>query len=356
MHRKPILIVGELRENHIALKRVLSNLKQKAIHAVSANDALLQLLLHEFSVILLDIQLPGLRGFITTDVIRSREKNFRTPIIYMTTQTKATLALELKAALKKHENSEQRIQKHQYELCLAELNKIGTINALISELTHELNQPLAGISSYLFSCFQRLSNNNFKVDELLLALEKAQQMTIHSAEITERLIKSARKNPVKPQPVAINQLFRHLRPLLDDFAQEHKITICCRLCKKASTVLLDEVQIAHVILNLVRNSIEALRVHVSKNPIIKIETRVTKKNLIICVKDNGPGIDPARLNQIFKLHFTPRKNMGMGLSICRSIIEAHNGFITAKNQKGGGVHFSIILPVPSIQLQKSLLI
>lgn len=382
-----ILIVDDLQENLLSLEAVLGELKQPLFFANSAKEALRLILKHDFAVILLDVHMPDIDGFETARLIRSREKSSYTPIIFLSAFTKdevnvnqgysmgavdfifkpinpiilrskvqvfidlftkSTLAINLQNELQNRSRAEQYARKQQHQLKLAELDRISTIEEMTSTFAHELNQPLTVISNYVNGCINRLNANNFEKEELVAILQRIGQQTERAGSILHRIKNFSQKSAVYYEAVVINDLIANIILILKEMLQELGIELTLKLSKKTMCqIVLDKVQIEQVLFNLIRNSMEALQHYPKPKKIITIETTLkTKHGIIIKVKDNGPGINSDYFVKLFDLYFTTKKEgMGVGLSVCRTIIEAHGGNIIAKNNRSGGACFQFNLPI-----------
>lgn len=375
-----LLIVDDSEANQIALQACLLELDQNIIFASSAKEALRYVLEYDFAVILLDVQMPIMNGFETAEMIRSREKSSYTPIIFVSAFnkneldinrgyamgavdyifkpinpvilrskvkvfvdlfTKSTLAISLKEELKKRKAKERQLE-------LAEHDRLNSIEEMTSALAHELNQPLTTISNYVQGCVHRLKNNDFQKEDLIKILQHTGEEAVRAGAILHRIKNFIRKNKLYCEPVNINDLVLSISQLTEEEAKKGDIQIIFSLCDEIpEQILLDKIQIEQVIINLLRNSIEALMECASPNRHIEIQTRnQSDKAITIKIMDNGPGIDPTHIPKLFDLYFsTKHQGMGIGLSICRTIIEAHGGNISAKNRPDGGAIFQIKLPV-----------
>lgn len=383
-----ILIVDDTPQNLISFKAILEELNQDLIFAHSAKEALRQILQYDFSVILLDVQMPDMDGFETARLIRAREKSSYTPIIFLSAFhqneldvsqgyamgavdyilkpinplilrskvkvfvnlfTKSILAINLQNELKKRLNAEQRLRKQHHRLALAEMDRLSTIEEISSALAHELNQPLAAISNYVNGCVHRLNSGDYQVEQLAIALQRAGQQAERAGAILHRIKNFVRKNKLYYEPIVIHELIAHVALLLQDTIEEAHVHLHCRFSKKnIPPLFLDKIQIEQVILNLFRNGIEALKTCSHPKRELRVQTRFDhkRKKLIITVEDNGLGIDPEQVAKVFELYYTTKVDgMGVGLSICRTIIEAHGGQISVNNQLSGGACFQITLPV-----------
>ncbi len=382
-----ILVVDDHPKNLTAIGSVLKEFEDLTIFASSAREALRHVLRYNFAVILLDVQMPEMDGFETARLIRSRERSSYTPIIFLSAWhkeeaevnkgymlggvdyilkpinpailkykvtvfvnlfTKSSLAVNLQNELKKRLRAEQQAKKQQHQLELAQLERISTMEEMASAMAHELNQPLTTITNYIKGCIHRLDEGKYKVNELIEALQLAGRQAERAGAVLHRIKNFIRKSELYLEPVAIHELIANIPALLPDEILGTQIQIVMKLSKKPLPEMrLDKIQLEQVVLNLLRNSIDVLKTSSQPNGKITIETLFRRpKTLVITIKDNGPGIDPATLPRLFDLYYTTKTHgMGIGLSICRTIIEAHRGNITAFNNPRGGACFEITLPV-----------
>jgi C4-dicarboxylate-specific signal transduction histidine kinase len=382
-----ILVVDDRPQNLISLEAVLNELGQHLVFATSAKEALRLVLTHDFAVILLDVHMPDINGFEAARLIRSREKSSYTPIIFLSALnkdevdvnqgyamgavdyifkpinpvilrskvqvfvdlfTKSTLAINLQNELKNRQRAEMRARKQQHQLELAELDRLSTMEEMTSALAHELNQPLTTITNYVQGCIHRLNSGDYQVEQLTTVLQRASQQAERAGAILHRIKNFVRKNKLYYESVNINELITSIAALLQETAQEASVQIDFKLSKKPiPPLLLDKIQIEQVILNLLRNSIEALQTCPQPKRALSVQTLLNDdQTLIINVKDNGPGIVPEKIDRLFDLYFTTKTNgMGVGLSICRTIVEAHGGNIRAQNNPDGGAWFQVTLPM-----------
>ncbi len=381
-----ILLVDDTPQNLVSFEAILSELDQHLIFARSAKEALRHILHYDFAVILLDVNMPGMNGFETAQLIRSRLKSSYTPIIFVSAMnkedidinegyamgavdfifkpvnpiilrskvkvfvdlfTKSSLAVNLQEELKNRQRAEQRARKQKQQLELAELDRSSTVEEMASALAHELNQPLTIIVNYLKGCMRRIKDHDYDMGQITTALEIAGQQAERIGEILHRIKNLVRKNKLYFEFVDINGLIKHIVFLLQEMAQEAEVKINLKLCENIPRINLDKIQIEQVLLNLLRNGIEALQLVASNKRELTIQTALNHANsLMILVKDNGLGINPKHIAKLFDLYFTTKDHgMGVGLSICRTVVEAHGGNISAKNNPQGGACFQLTLPM-----------
>jgi len=264
--------------------------------------------------------------------------------------TKSTLAINLQNELNQRLKAEQRARKQQRRLELAETDRLSTIEEIASAVAHELNQPLTAVRNYVQGSIHRLNKGSFQAEEIIMALQQASQQADRAGAILHRIKNFVRKGKLYYEPVFINELITSLTVLLQDSLEENGLDLQLNLSSQPHPqIFLDKIQIEQVVLNLLRNSIEALKSYSPQQKRkLTIQTLMDdkRKKLIIRVEDNGPGIEAENLDRVFELYYSTKSNgMGIGLSICRTIIEAHGGQISVHNSASGGACFQITLPL-----------
>lgn len=239
-------------------------------------------------------------------------------------------------------NLEELARRNKYNLELAEVKYINSMGEIASTIAHELNQPLTAISAYTQGCIRKLQANQFVPAELIDVLSVVTQQAERAGKIIHRIKDLMRRNELSFQNASINDLILELKPLFN-YEKHHSVKIYFDLYKKLPASFCDKIHIQQVLLNLVRNAIDALEK--IEKPVITIHTRHIKKQIIVSVTDNGPGIEETKLQNMFRPHKnTQKSNLGMGLAICRTIIEAHGGQISVK-PKPIGMCFEFTLPL-----------
>jgi PAS domain S-box-containing protein len=230
---------------------------------------------------------------------------------------------------------------------------LATTGQLAASIAHEINSPLQGITALLGVI--RLKYKHDK--ELLGQLELINNAFISIRNTVRNLIDLNRPGREKKQPMNVNQVIENTVALTRSHLKKNMVSIKLNLAAKISTINASPQQIGQVIMNLVNNAVESiinapdfqekLNQPTPFGGEISIDTYNREENIIISVKDNGPGISESDLEKVFDPFFTRKKNMGMGigLSICQSIIEDHKGVLYANNVPKGGAVFTIRLPL-----------
>ena len=167
-----------------------------------------------------------------------------------------------------------------------------------------------------------------------------------ASEVIRRMRSLLKKAPFEPKKFDFNEVVRETVEFLSALAVGRKVELDSLLTPDALPIIGDRIQLQQVILNLVVNGIDAMKDTPAENRIISIRTSRVEKFAELSVSDRGPGIPEDKLKEVFEPFFTSKaEGMGMGLSIARTIIEAHNGLIWAENRDHGGASFRIRLPL-----------
>lgn len=242
-----------------------------------------------------------------------------------------------------------------YQKQIAETIRSNSLGEMASSLAHEINQPLTAISAYIKGCVRRLENKNEVTPEIIEILNEASAQAERAGEVVHRIKNYVRKGELFYEKIDINIVVAQAIHLINQEIQNLTVKIIYTPNKNLFDVRIDKIQIEQVILNLLRNAIEAIQEANTHNPQITIEVK-TQKNSYITVRiiDNGPGFSEQIANHLFDVYFTTKtQGMGLGLAICRSIIEAHSGQLSASRLPIGGSCFEFDLPIKEKQVRSS---
>ena len=226
---------------------------------------------------------------------------------------------------------------------------------MASTLAHELNQPLTAILSFSQASQRLINNKDYDKDELMFALERTAVNAKRAGDIISHMRGFIRKEDSRTELADINSLLNDAIDLVSSELLQQEIDVVLELQESLPLVLVDPVQIQQVTLNLVRNSMEAFAAKGEKNSTnerrITIATRIDDSSMNkaegveVSVTDTGPGLDAEIVEKIYNTFVTTKEEgMGIGLSICRSIVEAHGGELVTRQRLGGGAIFSFVLP------------
>lgn len=241
---------------------------------------------------------------------------------------------------------EQLEKQHLDEL--AHVARLGLMGELASGIAHEINQPLTAIAAYSQVNIRLIDNDEPDLNTIHETLKKISEQAVRAGSIIRRMREFISNQTQHLSTVDINDLVKDAVELCCDECKQLDIKLILDLEQLLPSLSIDHIQIEQVIINLVKNSIDALVSIPNGNlRLLNITTHLKdKQNIEIRVKDNGPGIGKTEQSQLFNPFYTTKKNgMGMGLSICRSILEAHNGTLYFNTKEGKGSTFYFTLPV-----------
>jgi two-component system sensor kinase FixL len=244
--------------------------------------------------------------------------------------------------LSERQQTERRLQELQSEL--VQVSRLTAMGEMASTLAHELNQPLTAIANYLKGSRRLLEGYpDERAARLREALEKAAEQAMRAGHIIRRLRDFVARGDSEQQLESISKLIEEASALALVGAKEAGVRVRYRLDRQSDFVLADKVQIQQVILNLIRNAVDAMME--SSRRELTIAVASTGHGMVeISVADTGPGIAKEIASQLFQPFVTTKPHgMGVGLSICRTIIEAHGGQIGARANPGGGAIFNFTL-------------
>ena len=229
---------------------------------------------------------------------------------------------------------------------LARIARMTRMDAFTASIVHEINQPLGAVVTNANAALRWLALATPNLDEAGAALRRVVRDGHNTADLIKGIrdrFKVATKDRI---PVDVNEIIHEVVALADSELQKRPIVIHTKLAESLPLVMADRVQLQHVIFNLVTNSIDAMELVSEPSRILHVESSVnTKGDVLVVVADSGSGIQPENIDRIFDTFFTTKPHhMGMGLSISRSIIEAHDGRLWAEPNIAHGAIFRLSLP------------
>jgi two-component system, LuxR family, sensor kinase FixL len=229
---------------------------------------------------------------------------------------------------------------------LAHINRVMTLGELTASIAHEVNQPLAGILANGAACLRWLAREPPDLGEARSAVESMIRDGVRTSEVIQRLRALSKKSDTQKVRLDINEVIDDVVRLVQREALAHLVSLRLELSPALPPVLADRIQLQQVAINLVMNGMEAMADVTDRARELVIRSRHESGHVLVEVQDVGVGIEAEDLNRLFNAFFTTKPNgMGMGLSICRSIIEAHGGRISAERNAKCGATLRFTLPV-----------
>jgi signal transduction histidine kinase len=232
----------------------------------------------------------------------------------------------------------------------ARVSRITSLGALTASIAHEINQPIAAVIMDASAGLRWLGAEPPNLQEVREALEGIRKGGARAGDVIDRIRALARKDPIKVDELDLNEAIREVVALTRSEITHNRVTLGTQLAAVAP-IRGDRVQLQQVILNLILNAIEAMGDNEPRDLLIETGESDGRK-ILVSVSDTGPGLDSATVDRIFEpFYSTKQGGMGIGLSICRSIIEAHEGRIWARQNAARGSTFQFTLPVANTPVE-----
>ena len=245
--------------------------------------------------------------------------------------------------LTEHQHTQARLQELQSEL--VHVSRLSAMGEMAAALAHELNQPLGAIANYTNGCKRLLAHPDpAAIAKTLEVLDKAAEQALRAGQIIRRLREFVARGETEKRVEPVARLIEEASALALVGAGEQGIKARVALAPDTNSVLADRVQVQQVLVNLMRNAREAMQN--SERRELTVEAQPLSPDLVvIAVSDTGPGISDEVADRLFQPFVTTKATgMGVGLSICRTIVEAHGGRLTAERNGDGGATFRLTLP------------
>jgi PAS domain S-box-containing protein len=235
------------------------------------------------------------------------------------------------------------------QLDLARVARITTMGELVASIAHEINQPLATVVTNANACSRLLASEAPHLDDVRDGISEIAEAGTRASEVILRIRDLLKKGRHRTTKVRINQIIQEVIGLTSGELTRRGVSLRAELADDLPEIVGDRIQLQQVILNLVTNGMEALSAIAprwTKDLVIK-SNRLEPSRVAVEVADSGPGIPSDHLERVFEPFFTTRPDgMGMGLSICRSIVTAHGGRLWASSRPSAGATFIFTLPIP----------
>jgi PAS domain S-box-containing protein len=229
---------------------------------------------------------------------------------------------------------------------LARMTRLTTMGQLSASIAHEINQPLSAMVINSDTCLRWLASDKPNIAKARVTAQRMVRVAKRAGDIIARIRSLMSKTVSERVPININSLVQDVLDLTRVELRRYEVSVQTELARSIPMILGDRVQLQQVILNLVLNSIEAMMPIRDRPRILQVKSQLHERNDIeVSLYDTGIGLDPATADRIFEAFFTTKSTgTGMGLSICRSILEAHHGRISALPRAPHGAIFLFSLP------------
>jgi signal transduction histidine kinase len=238
--------------------------------------------------------------------------------------------------------SEAELRKTQTKL--ADITRLTTMHALTASIAHEVKQPLAAVVTNANAGLRWLTKKTPDLDEARAALQGVIDAGHLAVEVIESIRAMFKKIDQELAPLDINKLIRDVLVLMETRA--HEVSIQTDLKEDLPNIMGNRVQLQQVILNLITNALDAMHAVTNRPRVLRLRSENHQPDgVLVSVEDSGTGIDPKDVERIFNSFYTTKsQGMGIGLSLCQSVIEAHNGRLWVSSSGDQGSVFNILLP------------
>ena len=230
---------------------------------------------------------------------------------------------------------------------LARVAQLTTMGQMAASIAHELKQPLVAITTNCYAGLRWLAKEPPNTEKVQACINRIADAGHRAGQVIDGIKAMFQKGNQEKELLNVNQLIREVLELVCEETEKKRVIVRSELPEEIPAVLANRTQLQQVMLNLINNAIEAMN-SVTDSPRLLHVTSAFRSpgNVVIAVEDSGPGMESKDLNRAFDPFFTTKPHgMGMGLSICRSIVEAHDGRLSARSAVGRGSVFEMTLPV-----------
>ena len=248
--------------------------------------------------------------------------------------------------------SEQKRAKdalHQAQDELARVSRMTIVEQLAASIAHEVNQPLAAVVTSGNACLNWLSTSPPNLRKARDAVERIVRDGNRAGDVLKRVRALLKKAPLIKAPLKLNEVIQEVLAIVEGELRKRSVRVLAELDSSLPSVMADFVQLQQVFLNLVMNAIESMTAITDRPRVLQIQSRrhdlAGQSAVLVAVRDSGVGLSADGMARIFEAFYSTKpESMGMGLWICRSIIETHGGQLTAQPNDGVGATFQFVLP------------
>ncbi len=235
---------------------------------------------------------------------------------------------------------------HQQEEHLQASARLITMGEMASSLAHELNQPLSAISGYAAGCRNLITAGTTSLDEIDGALAKCQEQAQRAGRIIRRIYEFVRRHEPKTEFCDLDTLLSDLIVLIEADARRQKVRIVRQIQSALPTIQADQILLGQAVLNLMKNGIESMRQIEGTDLTLTVSAQLANQQILISITDCGCGIPAEDTMKLFEPFYTTKsEGLGVGLNICRSVVEAHHGRLWFEPNPASGSTFHIFLPL-----------
>ncbi|SJZ92238.1 sensor histidine kinase [Consotaella salsifontis] len=252
--------------------------------------------------------------------------------------------LELRREMAERRRAEDEARERQREM--DHVGRLSILGEMASNLAHELNQPLGAIANYARGCTRRISAGLARPEDLVSATEAIAHEAERAGKVVARIRAFVKKRPIQLGATDVNAAISSALALCEPRARGDRVPLALDLGEGLPAVAADPVQIEQVVINLVKNALDAMTDDAARLKGIRIASHLAEPGKVeVSVADHGPGFSLEASQRLFEAYFTTKRDgMGLGLSICRTIIESHGGHLTARDNPDGGAIVAFTLP------------
>jgi signal transduction histidine kinase/ligand-binding sensor domain-containing protein len=268
---------------------------------------------------------------------------YRLRLRHLTRHSQQLAAINATLAFQINERTRVEEALTEAQMELARVNRIILVGETAATIAHEVNQPLAAAVTNAKTSLRWLAAHPPEIEEAREALGRIVSDSMRAAEVIRRIRSLVGRAPLRKEPLNVNEAIHEAILLVDGEIRKNQVSLKAQLTDQLPQILADRIQLQQVLLNLIRNAVEAMATESLRE--LEIESQLgDSQDVRITVRDSGPGLDPKVADKLFNHFYTTKTDgMGMGLTISRSIVEAHGGrlWATANLPRGAVFHFTL---------------